>query len=211
MCEPAGLPHSVDLLHSGTLFSRTFPEPEACGSSDYTIEIQNWLLLFPLISEKTDGCLSLFPLQLICPLTHSQLSGFQPGLWSTISPWEHPSHCPTQCLIELIHFQHLPWAAGYITNVWNAVYNVTFSLYTRLLPFKISDLMYLSVRLFEKLHISTSTPDSIHKTFYSVGFLYKVHIYFAKYSPFCLKVKICVFALGRLHVHEPSSMILCTE
>lgn len=39
MCEPAGLPHSVDLLHSGTLFSRTFPEPEACGSSDYTIEI----------------------------------------------------------------------------------------------------------------------------------------------------------------------------
>lgn len=51
----------------------------------------------------------------------------------------------------------------------------------------------------------------IYITFYSVGFVYEVHIYLAKYSAFCLKLKFCVFALGHLRVHEPSSMILCRE
>lgn len=38
----------------------------------------------------------------------------------------------------------------------------------------------------------------IYLTFYSVGFLYEGHIYFAKYSPFCRKVKILCICTGPL-------------
>lgn len=42
----------------------------------------------------------------------------------------------------------------------------------------------------------------IYITFYSVGFVYEVHIYLAKYSPFCLKLKFCVFALGQAEFYD---------
>lgn len=117
--EPAGLLPSVSLLHSRTFFGKLFFSI-TCGMWKNRLHDGNkelavtpphfykgWWLpfiqgswFFPPGNESMN------------PLTHSQLSGFQQGLWSTMSRWEYSSHCPTSCQIHSIHFEHLPRVVG---------------------------------------------------------------------------------------------------